>query len=85
MSTLFAQRMIDDHTAAGEKMKAAAESDSVAPPDAMAQGDQAKYDQLAAAQGNGKGAQRRERCQELPLEGRCFFQDQPFRLLACST
>ncbi|MFO1143717.1 MAG: DUF4142 domain-containing protein [Amaricoccus sp.] len=48
----FAQKMVDDHTAAGEKMKAAAKSDGVTPADGMAQQDQAKYDQLAADQGS---------------------------------
>jgi putative membrane protein len=42
----FAQHMIDDHTAAGEKMKAAAESDGVTPPTAMADKEQAALDKL---------------------------------------
>lgn len=47
----FAQHMIDDHTAAGEKMKAAAQSDGVTPPAAMAGKDQAELEKLQAAEG----------------------------------
>lgn len=45
----FAQQMIDDHTAAGEKMKAAAQSDGVTPPAAMAAKDQTALEMLQAA------------------------------------
>lgn len=44
----FAQQMIDDHTAAGEKMMAAAQQDGVTPPAAMTEAHQSKLDQLAA-------------------------------------
>ena len=42
----FAQHMIEDHTAAGRKMEAAANTDGVAPPVAMAEAEQAAFDQL---------------------------------------
>ena len=45
----FAQHMIDDHTAAGEKMKVAAEADGVVPPATMADKEQAQLDKLEAA------------------------------------
>lgn len=45
----FARQMIDDHTAAGEKMKAAAQSDGVTPPAAMAAKDQTALEMLQAA------------------------------------
>ena len=47
----FAQHMIDDHTAAGEKMKAAAAADGVTPPAALADKEQAVLDKLQAAEG----------------------------------
>ena len=47
----FAQQMIDDHTAAGEKMKAAAEGDGVVPPAAMAEKEQAQLEKLQSAEG----------------------------------
>jgi putative membrane protein len=47
----FAQHMIDDHTAAGEKMKAAAKSDGVTVPDALAPGEQTKLDELKSTEG----------------------------------
>jgi len=47
----FAQHMIDDHTAAGEKMKAAAEKDGVVPPAAMADKEQALIEKLQSADG----------------------------------
>src|SRR3954453_20935582 len=37
----FAQHMIDDHTAAGEKMKSAAEQDGISPPEGMVEKHQA--------------------------------------------
>lgn len=47
----FAQHMIDDHTAAGEKMKAAAQTDGVTPPAAMAAKEQAELEKLQGAAG----------------------------------
>ena len=47
----FAQHMIDDHTAAGEKMKTAAEEDGVTPPASMAEKEQAQLEKLQAAEG----------------------------------
>ena len=47
----FAQHMIDDHTAAGEKMKAAAGTDGVTPPAAMAEKEQAQLEKLQSAEG----------------------------------
>lgn len=49
----FAQHMIDDHTAAGEKMKAAAATDGVTPPTAMAAKDQAALETLQATDDSG--------------------------------
>ncbi len=46
----FAEKMVQDHTAAGEKMKAAAGQDGVAPPTEMAPEQQAKIDQLKAVE-----------------------------------
>jgi putative membrane protein len=48
----FAEHMIEDHTAAGEKMKAAAANDGVTPPAAMAEKEQAQLKQLQAAEGD---------------------------------
>lgn len=45
----FAQHMIDDHTAAGVKMNAAAQKDGIAPPDAMLEKDQAQLQKLQSA------------------------------------
>ena len=47
----FAKRMIADHTAAGKKMKAAAAEDGVTTPAETAEKDQAKVEQIEAAQG----------------------------------
>jgi putative membrane protein len=47
----FAQQMIDDHTLAGEKMKAAAEADGVSPPAGLAEKQQSQLDQLQSAEG----------------------------------
>jgi len=47
----FAQHMIDDHTAAGEKMKAAAAKDGVTPPAAMAEKEQAQLGKLQSSDG----------------------------------
>jgi putative membrane protein len=47
----FAQQMVDDHTAAGEKMKAAAEADGVTPPAGLAEKEQAELEKLQAAEG----------------------------------
>jgi putative membrane protein len=47
----FAQHMIEDHTLAGDKMKAAAEADGVTPPAAMAEKEQAQLAELEAAEG----------------------------------
>lgn len=46
----FAEHMVQDHTAAGEKMKAAAEKDGVTPPAEMAPEMQAKLDQLKSVE-----------------------------------
>jgi putative membrane protein len=46
----FAQHMIDDHTAAGEKMKAAAQQDGISPPDAMVEKHQAQLQELQSAE-----------------------------------
>jgi putative membrane protein len=45
----FAQHMIDDHTAAGEKMKAAAQQDGISPPDEMVEKHQAQLQELQSA------------------------------------
>ena len=45
----FAQQMIDDHTLAGENMKAAAEADGVMVPAAMAEKEQMQLEKLQAA------------------------------------
>ena len=45
----FAQHMIEDHTAAGAKMQAAADSDNVAPPVGLAEEEEAQLEQLQAA------------------------------------
>jgi putative membrane protein len=42
----FAQQMIEDHTAAGEKMEAAAKKDGVPVPTALAPAEQAEMDKL---------------------------------------
>ena len=42
----FANRMIEDHTAAGEKMKAAAEEEGITPPDSMMEKQQSELDKL---------------------------------------
>ncbi len=47
----FARQMIADHTAAGEKMKAAAAEDGVTPPTAMAAKDQATLETLQGTDG----------------------------------
>ncbi|MWP40130.1 DUF4142 domain-containing protein [Rhodobacter sphaeroides] len=47
----FAQRMIDDHTAAGDKMKAAAADAGVSVPTSMDEEHQSKLDNLEAAEG----------------------------------
>lgn len=47
----FAQQMIDDHTAAGEKMMTAAQSDGVQVPDKMKAAHQAQLDRLRQAEG----------------------------------
>jgi len=47
----FADKMIDDHTAAGEKMKAAAAKDGVTPPTKMAEKDKAALEKLQATDG----------------------------------
>ncbi|MEA5162760.1 DUF4142 domain-containing protein [Cereibacter johrii] len=47
----FAQRMVDDHTAAGDRMKAAAESAGVEVPTAMDEEHQSKLDSLQSAEG----------------------------------
>jgi putative membrane protein len=46
----FAQHMIDDHTAAGEKMKAAAQQDGISPPEAMVEKQQAQLQELQSAE-----------------------------------
>jgi len=48
----FAEQMIKDHTAAGEKMKAAAQKDGVAVPTEMAAKEQTQLKQLQAASGD---------------------------------
>jgi putative membrane protein len=45
----FAQHMIDDHTAAGERMKAAAEQDGISPPDGMVEKHRAQFQELQSA------------------------------------
>lgn len=45
----FAEQMVTDHTAAGEEMMAAAETDGITPASAMNEQHQAQYDELAAA------------------------------------
>jgi putative membrane protein len=47
----FAQQMIDDHTLAGEKMKAAADEDGITPPTTMAEKEQSQLEELQAAEG----------------------------------
>lgn len=47
----FARHMVDDHTAAGEKMKAAAETDGILPPATMTDKEQAALEPLQAADG----------------------------------
>jgi putative membrane protein len=47
----FAQKMIEDHTAAGEKMKAAAATDGVTPPEAMVPEHQSQLDTLESNDG----------------------------------
>ena len=49
----FADKMIDDHTAAGEKMKAAAAKDGVTPPTKMAEKDKAALEKLQATRRRG--------------------------------
>jgi putative membrane protein len=46
----FAEHMIEDHTAAGEKMKAAAAKDGVTPPATMAEKEQAQLQELQSAE-----------------------------------
>jgi putative membrane protein len=48
----FAQRMIDDHTKAGDEMAIAAKSDNVAPPADLDQANQAKLDQMNGLSGD---------------------------------
>ncbi|HEV7718600.1 MAG TPA: DUF4142 domain-containing protein [Arsenicitalea sp.] len=48
----FAQRMIDDHTKAGNEMVMAAKSDGVAPPAHLNQTNQSKLDRLNRLTGN---------------------------------
>jgi putative membrane protein len=48
----FAQHMIDDHTAAGQKMKQVASEAGLSPPDKLDDRHQALMDQLSAASGN---------------------------------
>jgi putative membrane protein len=45
----FAQHMIDDHTAAGEKMAAAAQQDGITPPTSMMERHQAQLEGLQSA------------------------------------
>jgi putative membrane protein len=47
----FAQHMIDDHTKAGEDMKAAAQSDGITPAEALQPAHQAKLDELSGMEG----------------------------------
>jgi putative membrane protein len=47
----FAERMIEDHMAAGDKMKAAAQADGIDPPAAMAEQQQAELEELESAEG----------------------------------
>jgi putative membrane protein len=47
----FAQQMIEDHTLAGEKFKAAAEADGVTPPEAMLPEQQTQLDTLESNDG----------------------------------
>ena len=47
----FAQHMIEDHTAAGEKMKAAAAKDGITPPTTMSEKDEAQLKKLQSTQG----------------------------------
>ena len=49
---LFAQQMLTDHTAAGEKMTSAAEEDGVPVPEAMSEKHQDMMKQLQSAEGN---------------------------------
>ena len=48
----FAEKMVQDHTRAGEEMKAAAEAEGVTPPEAMVEKHQAQLDQLEAVEGD---------------------------------
>lgn len=48
----FAQRMVDDHTKAGDEMATAAKSDSVAPPADLDQANQTKLNQLNGMSGD---------------------------------
>jgi putative membrane protein len=48
----FAEHMIEDHTAAGEKMEAAAEKDGITPPATMAEKEQSQLEQLQSAEGD---------------------------------
>ena len=47
----FAQHMIDDHTAAGEKMKAAAQADGTTLPAVLAEKEQAQLEKLRSVEG----------------------------------
>jgi putative membrane protein len=47
----FAEKMVQDHTMAGEEMKAAAEADGVTPPTEMLEKEQTQLDQLQASEG----------------------------------
>jgi putative membrane protein len=49
----FAQKMIDDHTKAGEELKAAAKSAGLAVPEKMTEKDQKSVDALKEAKGDG--------------------------------
>ena len=44
--------MIEDHTLAGENMKAAAEADGITPPAAMMEKEQSKLEELQSAEGD---------------------------------
>ena len=47
----FAKGMIEDHTAAGEKMKAAAQDDGITPPPVMAEKEKAQLEKLRSTEG----------------------------------
>jgi putative membrane protein len=47
----FAEQMIEDHTLAGENMKAAAEADGITPPAAKMEKEQSKLEELQSAEG----------------------------------